>query len=325
MPEPVAFFRGHYMNPKDARIGVMTHAFHYGTATFGGINATWDEEKQRFCLFRVREHYCRQLAACKMLHMQLPYTADDMVNITLEAVRRTGFRQNVYCRPVAYKSSEFIGVKLHDLEDDWLVIATVLPPFSTSGGLRCCTSSWTRISDNQIPTHGKICGGYVNGALAKTEAQLAGFDDGIMLTPDGHVSEGAVTNTFVVLKGNLVTPPPCDSILLGMTRDTVMQLARNELGIDTIERSIVRSELYEAEEAFFTGTYAGVVPIVEVDHRPVGTGAPGPLTASLQQMYRQVAMGRNPKYAGWCTFLVPDQDVTRDDGTLTAVKELSQS
>lgn len=303
MPEPCAYFRGEYMNPKDARIGIMTHAFHYGTATFGGINATWDEEKQRFCLFRLKDHYCRQLSACKMLHIQLPYSADDMANITVEAVRRTGFRQNVYCRPVAYKSTEFIGVKLHDLDADWFVVATVLPPFSTSGGLRCCTSSWTRISDHQIPTHGKICGGYVNGALAKTEAQLAGFDDGIMLTQDGHVSEGAVTNTFVVLKGRLVTPPPSDSILLGMTRDTVMQLARNEVGMETIERSIVRSELYEAEEVFFTGTYAGVVPIVEIDRRSVGDGTPGRLTTQLQQMYRQLAMGRNPKYDRWYTFV----------------------
>lgn len=306
MPEPCAYFRGEYMNPKDAKIGIMTHAFHYGTATFGGINATWDEDLQHFCLFRLKDHYRRQLTACKMLHMRLPYNEDDMSAITVEAVRRTGFRQNVYCRPVAYKSSESLGVRLHDLEADWLMIATVLPPFSSKGGLRCCTSSWVRTSDNQILTHGKICGGYANGALAKTEAQMAGFDDGIMLTPEGHVSEGAVTNTFFVLKGRLVTPPPSDGILLGMTRDSVMQLARNELGMETIERSVVRSELYEAEEAFFTGTYAGVVPIVEIDHRPVGTGDVGVLTSRLHEMYRGLAAGRNPKYSAWYTFLKPE-------------------
>ncbi len=157
-----------------------------------------------------------------------------------------------------------------------------------------------------MPTHGKITGTYVNGALAKTEAQMSGFDDAIMLTPEGHVSEGAVTNTFLVLKDRLVTPPPSDGILLGMTRDSVMQLARNELGMETLERSIVRSELYEAEEAFFTGTYAGVVPIVDIDRRPVGDGTPGPLTTKLQAMYREVAMGRNPKYTGWYTFLRPE-------------------
>ena len=307
MPEPCAYFRGEYMNPKDAKIGIMTHAFHYGTATFGGLNATWDEEKEQFCIFRILDHYRRQLNACKMLHIKLPYTEHEMAAITVEAVRRTGFRQNVYIRPVAYKSSESLGVRLHDLDADWTVIATLLPPFSSKGGLRCCTSSWIRICDNQIPTHGKICGGYVNGALAKTEAQLTGYDDAIMLTPQGHVSEGAVTNTFVVLNGHLVTPPPEDGILLGMTRDTVMQLARNELGIETQERSLVRSHLYQAKEAFFTGTYAGIVPIVEIDLRAVGSGEPGPITTQLQSLYRELAMGRNPKYSEWYTFVKPSE------------------
>ncbi len=307
MPEPCAYFRGEFMNPKDAKIGIMTHAFHYGTATFGGLNATWDEEKEHHCIFRILDHFRRQLYACKLLHIKLPHTAEEMADITVEAVRRTGFRQNVYIRPVAYKSSESLGVRLHDLDADWTVIATVLPPFSSKGGLRCATSSWVRICDNQIPTHGKVCGGYVNGALAKTEAQLVGFDDAIMLTPEGHVSEGAVTNTFLVLNGNLVTPSPADGILLGMTRDTVMKLAQNELGIETIERSIVRSELYRAREAFFTGTYAGVVPIVEIDLRSVGDGQPGPLTTKLQTMYRELAKGRNPKYSDWYTFVKPSQ------------------
>ena len=305
MTGPCAYFRGEYMDPREARIGVMTHAFHYGTATFGGLNATWDEEKEHFCIFRIIDHFRRQLSACKMLQIQLPYDEHDMAAITSEAVRRTGLRENVYIRSVAYKSSESLGVRLHDLDADWTVIATVLPPFASVGGLRCCTSSWIRISDNQIPTHGKICGGYVNGALAKSEAQLAGFDDSIMLTPEGHVSEGPVTNTFVVLRGELVTPPPSDGILMGMTRDTVMKLAKNELGVETKERSIVRSELYTATEAFFTGTYAGVVPIVEIDKRTIGSGEPGPLTTELQSRYRELAKGRNAKYADWYTFVKP--------------------
>ena len=306
MPEPCAYFRGEYMHPKDARIGIMTHALHYGTGTFAGINATWDEEEEQFCLFRLTDHYRRQLGACRMLKMQLPHTADQMADITVEAVRRTGFRQNVYCRPVAYKSTEFIGVKLHDLEADWFVVATLLPPFSSATGLRCCTSSWVRVSDSMIPTHGKITGMYVNSALAKTEANEAGFDDGIMLTADGHVSEAAVTNIFLVRHGRLVTPSATDSILLGITRDSVMQLAKQELRVETLECAIPRSELYTADEVFFTGTYAGVVPILEIDNRKIGTGEPGPITTELQEMYRQVAKGRNPKYGQWYTFLKPD-------------------
>ncbi len=306
MAEPYAFFKGEYIPAKDANISILTQALHYGTAAFGGIKANWDEEKQQFCLFRMKDHYFRQLNACKMLNIHLPYDEQDMADITVEAVRRTGFRQTVYCRPLAYKSSPFAGVKLHGSEDDWFVIATVLPPFSSNGGLRCCTSSWTRVSDTQIPTHGKVSGMYVNSALARTEANHNGFDEGIMLTQDGHVSEGSVTNIFVVIKGQLVTPPPSDSILLGITRDTVMQLARNELGIETIERSIVRSELYVAEEVFFTGTYADVVPIVEIDNRPVGTGSAGPVTTRLQELFNQVVLGRNPRYSDWYTFLKPE-------------------
>ncbi|MBN1855980.1 MAG: branched-chain amino acid transaminase [Dehalococcoidia bacterium] len=305
MAEPYAYFKGEYVPAKDANINILTQAFHYGTAVFGGIKANWDEEKQQFCLFRMKDHYLRQLNACKMLNMHLPLNAQDMADITVEAVRRTGFRETVYCRPLAYKSSPFAGVKLHGSEDDWFVIATVLPPFSSTGGIRCCTSSWTRTSDHQIPTHGKVSGMYVNSALANTEAYQNNFDDAIMLTQAGHVSEGSVTNVFVVIKGQLITPPPSDSILLGITRDTVMQLAKDELGLETVERSIVRSELYLADEVFFSGTYADVVPVIEIDRRTVGTGEPGPLASKLREMFRDVVRGRNPNYPEWYTFMKP--------------------
>jgi len=288
---------------KDAKIGILTQALHYGTATFGGIRANWDEEKQQFCVFRIMDHYHRQLNACKILNINLPYDERKMADITIETIKRAGFKQNVYCRPLAYKASEAIGVKLHGLEDDWFVIATTLPPYLGTGGIKCCTSSWRRVSDTQISTHGKITGIYVNSALAKTDANRAGFDEAIMLNEAGHVSEGSGENIFVVIKGQLITPPPCDSILLGITRDTVIQLARNELGIETVERSIVRSELYVADEAFFTGTATNVAPITEVDNRLIGTGDTGPLTAKLQALFNDVALGRNPKYSQWYTIL----------------------
>ena len=304
--EPYAFFKGEYMPLKDAKIGILTQALHYGTATFGGIRANWDEENQRFCLFRVMDHYHRQLNACKILNISLPYDEKAMADITVETVRRSGFKQNVYCRPLAYKSSEAIGVKLHGLEDDWFVIATTLGPYLGTGGIKCCTSSWRRVSDTQISTHGKITGIYVNSALAKTDANRAGFDEAIMLNEAGHVSEGSGENIFVVIKGQLITPPPCDSILLGITRDSVIQLAKNELGMETVERSIVRSELYVADEAFFTGTATNVAPITEVDNRPIGTGETGPLTAKLQKLFNEVALGRNPKYSHWYTYVKYD-------------------
>lgn len=303
MAEPYAFFKGEYMPLKDAKIGILTQALHYGTACFGGIRGNWDAEKQHLCLFRLKDHYRRQLDACKILNISLPYDADALAELTVETVKRSGFKENIYCRPLAYKSSEAIGVKLHGLEDDFFVIATTLGPYLGTGGIKCCTSSWRRVSDSQISPRGKITGIYVNSALAKTDANRAGFDEAIMLNENGHVSEGSGENIFVVMKGQLITPAPYDSILLGITRDTVMQLAKNELGIETIERSIDRSELYVADEAFFTGTATNVASIVSVDHRPIGNGEPGPLTVKLQKLFNEVALGRNPKYSDWYTFV----------------------
>jgi branched-chain amino acid aminotransferase len=291
---------------KDAKIGILTQALHYGTACFGGIRANWDAEKQQFCIFRMKDHYRRQLDACKILNISLPYDENDMAEFTVETIRRAGFKENVYCRPLAYKSSEAIGVKLHGLEDDFFVIATTLGPYLGTGGIKCCTSSWRRVSDSQISPRGKITGIYVNSALAKTDANRAGFDEAIMLNENGHISEGTGENIFVVIKGQLITPPSYDSILLGITRDTVMQLAKNELGVETVERSIDRSELYVADEAFFTGTATNVAAISSVDHRNIGTGEMGPLTAKLQALFNQAALGRNPKYSEWYTFLKYD-------------------
>jgi len=254
----------------------------------------------------MKDHYRRQLDACKILNICLPYDENDMAEFTVETVRRAGFKENVYCRPLAYKSSEAIGVKLHGLEDDFFVIATTLGPYLGAGGIKCCTSSWRRVSDSQISPRGKITGIYVNSALAKTDANRAGFDEAIMLNENGHISEGTGENIFVVIKGQLITPPSYDSILLGITRDTVMQLAKNELGIETVERSIDRSELYVADEAFFTGTATNVAAINSVDHRNIGTGEMGPLTTKLQALFNQVALGKNPKYSEWYTFLKYD-------------------
>lgn len=304
--EPYAFFKGQYMPLKDAKIGILTQALHYGTACFGGIRANWDAEKQQFCIFRLKDHYRRQLDACKILNIELPYDEHDLAEVTVETLKRTGFRENLYCRPLAYKSSEAIGVKLHDLEDDFFVIVTPLPPYLGTGGIKCCTSSWRRVSDSQISPRGKITGIYVNSALAKTDANRTGFDEAIMLNEKGHVSEGTGENIFVVIKGQIITPPSYDSILLGITRDTVMQLAKNELGLQTVERSIDRSELYVADEAFFTGTATNVAPIVSVDLRTIGDGETGPITAKLQELYSQVALGRNPKYSEWYTIFKYD-------------------
>ena len=299
---PYAFFRKQFMPLGEAKIGILTHALHYGTACFEGIRGNWDEEQEQLFLFRVKDHYERLLKSCRILKISLPYSADEMCQLTVKLVGKSGYREDVYIRPLAYKISEVIGVKLHDLENDFLIIVATLPAYlDADKGVRCCTSSWRRVDDTMIPARGKITGIYVNSALAKTEANEHGFDEAILLNHDGHVSEGSGENIFFVLNGKLVTPPSSDNILLGVTRDTVIQLARNELGIETLEASVDRTELYLADEVFFTGTAAHVSPVLEIDHRPVGDGKIGKVTRELQRLYFDMIRGKNPKYLHWCT------------------------
>lgn len=303
---PYAYFRKQFMPLSEAKIGILTHALHYGTGCFEGIRGNWDSEKERFCIFRLRDHHERMFGGCRILKINLAYSVDELCSVTTKLLEESGYHEDVYIRPLAYKSSEAVGVRLHDVEDDFLIIVTTLPPYlDIQKGVRCCTSSWRRLDDTMIPARGKICGSYVNSALAKTEALENGFDEAILLSHDGHVSEGSGENIFLVINGKLITPPSSDNILMGITRDTVIQLAKNELGIDTVERQVDRSELYLAEECFFTGTAAHITPIVQVDHRPVGTGKIGNITSQLQKTFTEVILGRNPKYADWYTLLSP--------------------
>jgi branched-chain amino acid aminotransferase len=299
---PYAFFRKQFVPLAEAKIGILTHALQYGTACFEGIRGNWNDDQEQLFLFRVKDHYERMLGNCRILKMGLPYSADEMCQLTVKLVEKSGYREDVYIRPLAYKSSEVVGVRLHDLEDDFLIIVVTLSAYlNADEGVRCCTSSWRRVDDTMIPARGKITGIYVNSALAKTEANEHGFDEAILLNHDGHVSEGSGENIFFVLDGKLVTPPSSDNILLGVTRDTVIQLARNELGIETLEVSVDRTELYLADEVFFTGTAAHVSPVLEIDHRPVGDGKIGKVTKELQRLYFDVIKGKNPKYLHWCT------------------------
>ena len=303
---PYAFFHGQFMPLSEAKIGVLTHALHYGTACFEGIRGNWDIEGERFCLFRLREHYGRLLDGCRLLKMELPYSLDDLCQLTLELVERSGYQEDVYIRPLAYKSSETVGVRLHELQDDFLIVVTTLPPYlGVEKGVHCCSSSWRRVDDCMIPARGKICGIYVNSALAKTEAWANGYDEAIFLSQDGHVCEGSGENIFLVAGGRLITPSASDNILVGITRNTVIELAKNELGIDTVERQVDRSELYLADECFFTGTATHIAPIAEIDHRLIGTGEVGPITRQLQKVLGEVLLGRNPKYQSWYALLSP--------------------
>jgi len=296
-----AFFNKQFMPLSEAKVGIMTHAFHYGTACFEGIRGNWNNEEKQMYVFRAREHYNRLKRNCNILKIDLPYSVDELCQITAELVEKNNYQEDVYIRPVAYKSSQVIGVRLHNLEDDFFIFTTPFGPYlDVEKGARCCISSWRRVDDNMIPPRGKITGIYVNSALAKTEAWENGFDEAIMLTSEGHVSEGSGENIFLIMGGKLYTPPSSENILMGITRDTIIRVAKDELGIETIERQIDRSELYIAEECFMTGTAAHVTPVTEIDHRKIGTGNTGEITKAIQKLYFDIIQGKNHKYLDWC-------------------------
>ena len=302
MGTPYAYFQKQFVPLSEAKIGIMTHGFNYGTGVFEGVRGNWNEEQGQMFLFRMRDHFERFTRSCRILKIDLPYTIDQYCEMTTKLVEMCGFEEDIYIRPLGYKSSEAVGVRLHNLDDDFLLFVTPFGNYlDVDAGIRCCTSSWRRIDDNSIPARAKVTGLYVNSALAKTEAMENGFDEAIMLNQDGHVSEGSGENIFIIWKNQLLTPPASDNILVGITRESIITMARDELGLQTVERSIDRSELYIADECFMTGTAAHVSPVVEVDHRNVGDGGIGPITAKLQKLYFDAIKGRNPKYVNWCT------------------------
>ncbi|HYC07449.1 MAG TPA: branched-chain amino acid transaminase [Candidatus Binatia bacterium] len=297
----ITYFQGGYVPMRDARVSVMTHAFMYGTATFEGIRAYWNADQQRLYGLFIREHAERFRHSAHILLMEDLPSVDELVAIILETARRNHFREDCYIRPSFYKSTRAIGVKLHHLDHDLTVISVPFGDYvETARGIRIMTSSWRRNADEALPARGKITGGYVNMAFQKSEAELNGFDEALVLTPDGHASEASAANLFVVRDGVLITPPVSDDILEGVTRKAILRLA-TDAGIPTEVRSIDRSELYIADEVLICGTGVQVSPVVEVDHRAIGTGAVGPIGLDLRDRYFDAVRGRTPRYLDWLT------------------------
>jgi branched-chain amino acid aminotransferase len=297
-----AFFRGEFVPLRDANINVMTHGFNYGTAVFEGIRAYWNAEEEQLFALELVPHYTRIRASANLLMMEVRQSPEELAEITVELLRRDGLREDVYLRPIVYKSSETIGVRLHNLDADITIFGVPFGQYiDTEGGIRAQISTWRRTDDNAIPARGKITGAYVNGALAKSEAQLNGFDEAILLNADGHVSEGSAENLFLVKDGGLVTPPATDNILEGITRRRLMEVARADLGLDVVERSVDRTELYAADEVFLCGTGAQISPVIEIDRRKIGNGRPGPVSRELSRTYFDAVRGRTPAYRDWLT------------------------
>ena len=303
--EAKAFFNGQKVSLKDAKVGIMTHALHYGTAVFEGIRGNWNESKEKMIIFRLKEHYDRLLRGANILKMNLGYTSQEMCDITVDLVKSNGYTEDVYIRPLAYKSQELVAnLKLHELEDDLSIIVIPFGAYiDNTKPIKCQTSSWRRPEDTMMPTGVKLAGLYTTSILAKTEAVSAGYDEAILLNNDGTVSEGSGENLFMVQNGEIITPTETDNCLLGITRHTIIQIAKNELNIDIKERRIHRSELYLADEIFLTGTAAHVTSVGSLDNRTIGNGKVGQITKTLQDIYFSIVSGKieDKKYKSWLT------------------------
>lgn len=307
--DSIAYFNGKFMPLREANINIMTHAFQYGTGIFEGIRGYWNEAEKQMYIFRMKEHYERLKNNSKILMLELAKSPEELCEITTELMKKNNPNCDMYIRPNVYKSGVIVGPSLlnnNGKNPTGLSICTM--PMGEyvdiSKGLHVCVSSWTRVEDNAIPARGKIQGSYVNTALAKSDALLCGFDDAIVLSSDGHVAEGSAMNIFMIRDGKLVTTPVSSNILEGVTRSTIIELAKNELKIETEVREIDRTELYICDEVFFCGTGAQVSPITMIDHRPVGNGKIGMISKKLQEIYFNVVRGQNKKYSNWCTRVV---------------------
>ncbi|HET9456995.1 MAG TPA: branched-chain amino acid transaminase [Candidatus Limnocylindrales bacterium] len=301
----ICYFEGEYVPLRDAKVSIMTHAFMYGTAVFEGIRAYWNQEQGKLFGLKIREHVERIRQSCRIMLMENVPSVDELTGLIVETVRRNGFREDVYIRPSFYKSTRAIGVRLHHLENQLYIITIPFGNYiDTELGVRVMTSTWRRNADEALPARGKIVGGYVNMAFQKSEAELNGFDEAIVLTADGHVNEASAANLFMIRDGVALTPPVNDDILEGVTRKAMIELLTNEK-IPVEIRSIDRSELYVADEMFLCGTGVQVSPVVEIDHRPVGSGDIGPIGRLARDRYFDAVRGRLPEYRHWLTEIEP--------------------
>jgi len=295
-----AFFEGKIVPLADAKINIATHGFLYGTSVFSGMRAYWNEEKKHLFVFRPFDHYHRLLNSARMMAMSIPYDEEGLIQLTLDLLRTDNWQQDIYLRPTIYKADMGIGVRLHDLKDEFSIFVTAFDKYvKNDANAHLTFSSWRRIDDNVIPARGKISGAYANSALIKTDANRAGFDEAIVLDSNGHVSEGSAMNIFMMRGGTLITPPSTDNILEGITRRCVIELAKNELGLDVVERSIDRTEIFIAEELFLTGTAAQIVAATRVDYRPIANGQMGSVTAKLRELFDDVVRAKVDKYLDW--------------------------
>ncbi len=297
-----AFFEGGFVPLQDAKLSIMNHSFMYGTAVFEGIRGYWNPQDQEIYVFRLREHFERMADSMKIMYLGVKYSVDELCDIVIQLLQKNAPKTDTYVRPCAYKTVHRVGPSLENNPSDMCIFSVPFGDyFHGAPGLKVQVSSWRRVEDNAIPARAKIVGAYANTALAKTDAIMAGFDECIVLSENGHVSEGSAMNVFIVKNGRLITTASTENILEGVTRSTIMTMAEEEFGIKAECRTLDRSELYIADEVFFCGTGAQIAPVIEIDRRPIGSGSAGPISTMIKDKYIQVCRGEIPKYHHWLT------------------------
>ena len=302
MSQEFYYMDGKYVPSNEAMIPVRTHAFLYGTSVFEGIRGYYNEQENQIYAFRMKEHFQRLLNSCKIMHMDPKHTLEEYIQITKDLLKKNNYHEDCYIRPEVYKSAQKIGPTLIDNTDSVLIFTIKLGNyFGGEKMLKVCVSNWNRLEDNTIPPRAKVSGAYANTALMITDAKLAGFDECISLSASGHVAEGSAMNFFIVEGDTLVTTQTTSNILVGVTRNTIIEIAQKELGLKVCEREIDRTELYTADEAFFCGTGSQIAPIGSIDNRTIGSGQTGEKTAAIANLYYDIVRGKVEKYKKWCT------------------------
>jgi branched-chain amino acid aminotransferase len=298
---PYCFFDGRVVPIEQAKVSVATHALQYGTGVFGGIRGYLDQDGATINIFRLHDHMTRFTQSAGMIKIALPRDIDGLCELAVQLTKSNAPSGDVYFRPYAYKAGLDLGPTLEGIEDGFTMFMLPLGSYyGGDAGLSVMVSSWQRIQDNAIPARGKVSGAYINSALTRDEAEKYGFNDAILLNGRGKVSEGSGCNLMMVRRGALVTPPITADILEGITRRSILQIAKDN-GIPVEEREVDRTELYLAEELFFCGTGVQVVPITQVDRRTVGNGRVGAITTTVRDTFFDLVRGKRPEYREWLT------------------------
>jgi len=293
------WFDGKIVRDEDAKVPVMTHAIHYGTSVFEGLRGYWNSKN--LYIFRLEDHIKRFRNSGKVYSISLRFTDKEIANAVIDLCKKNNVKESCYIRPFYFVGKH--GINLHVTENTPTHAVVVMFPFGelfNKNGIKVGISSWRRIHDISTPPLAKMGGNYLNSILATQESKRNGYDEAVLLDHLGNISEAPGENIFIIRDGKLLTPPPSSSALEGITKDSVIKIAK-DLGYQTVEREIPRTEIYFSDEVFLTGTAAEITPVISVDGKAVGDGKVGKITGKIRTIYSDITMGKNKKYSKWIT------------------------